>query len=77
MSNLKLKLLSAGDVVKIMLNKYNVVLSPRTIKDYVKQGRAGQSLRKREPPPSLLPRETFNLLVESYQPYEQLAQVNG
>ena len=69
--------LSATDVAAIMEDKYGVKLSPRTILDYVKQGRAGQPLKKRGPPPAFIPRETFDFLVEAYKMYVQLAQING
>ena len=57
--------LSASDIAAMMEEKYRVKLSPRTIQDYVKQGRAGEPLKKRGPPPAFLPRETFDFLVEA------------
>ena len=50
----KSQLLSTNDVATLMEQKHGVKLSPRTILDYVKQGRAGQPLKKRGPNPAFL-----------------------
>jgi len=56
--------------------EYNVILSKRTIQQYVKEGRAGQDKKSPGPPLGDLSEATFTLLIQAFETHLRLNQVN-
>ena len=62
---------------KLLNEKYGINISPQTILAYVRDGRTGELLKKRGPNLGFVSKDTFDLLLEAYQTYIELAQING
>ena len=74
---LKPKGLSARKVVESVNEDYGTNIPVRTVQRYVKEGTVGISPQKKGPAPGFLPKETFAILLDAFESFIQINQINA
>ena len=69
--------LSARKVVESVNDDYGTNISVRTVQRYVKNRLVGLSPEKNGPRPGFLPKETFAILLDAFELFIQINQINA
>ena len=68
--------MSAHKVAELYNNEHNVNISKQTLQEYVQNGQVGMPLGRKGPAPGKLSEGTLNTLVEAFESYSKLNQIN-
>ena len=68
--------MSAHKVAELYNKEYNVNISKRTLQKYIQNGQVGMPLGRKGPAPGKLSEGIFNILVEAFESYSKLNQIN-